>query len=149
MIRTYTELSEIEGFMPRYEYLRLNGVVGHSTFGFDRYLNQNFYRSREWRDVRNYVILRDNGCDLGVPGYELQAEILIHHINPMESVDLVHGRDWILDPEYLITTCTRTHNAIHYGPSGLPRQEPVQRRKDDTIPWRSTDEQPRTRSSRR
>jgi hypothetical protein len=113
--RTYSELRQLETFEERFAYLSLGGVVGTSTFGFDRWINQAFYRTPQWRRVRNEVILRDGGCDLGVPGYELHAQVLIHHMNPVERDDILDAEDWILDPEFLITTCIRTHNAIHYG----------------------------------
>jgi len=112
----------IETFEDRFDYLSLNGQVGRATFGFDRYLNQNFYTSREWRRVRNFVIDRDQGCDLGILGYEIFANLVIHHMNPMTVDDVIHKNDDILDPEFLITTTHNTHNAIHYGDAqSLPR----------------------------
>ena len=113
--RCYSELCEYDSFYDRFDYLVLGGTVGRSTFGFDRYLNQEFYRSREWKSVREQVIIRDNGCDLGVPGYEVYSDILVHHMNPINVEDILHGESWILNPEYLITTTQRTHNDIHYG----------------------------------
>lgn len=122
-------------FEDRFEYLSLNGGVGQETFGHARHINQTFYRSREWEQVRNTVILRDEGCDLGVPGREIYGELLIHHMEPMTSDDIVHGEDWILDPEFLITTTISTHNAIHYGnAASLPRVF-VPRRPGDTKLW--------------
>lgn len=122
-------------FEDRFEYLSLNGSAGHETFGHARHVNQTFYRSREWESVRNTVILRDEGCDLGIPGREIYGELLIHHMEPMTSDDIVHGEDWILDPEFLITTTISTHNAIHYGnATSLPRVF-VPRRPDDTKLW--------------
>lgn len=122
LTKCYSELIQIESFEDRYEYLKLGGSVGRSTFGFDRYINQGFYTSSEWRGVRRHVILRDNGCDLGVLGYEIHVELLVHHIHPMTSDDIIHGEPWIFDPEFLITTSHNTHNAIHYGDrSLLPR----------------------------
>lgn len=133
--RTYSELSHLTTFDDRFEYLKLGGQVGHSTFGFDRHLNQKFYQSLEWKQVREYVILRDNGCDLGVEGYEIYADILIHHINVLAVDDLIHGEDWILDPEYLITTTKSTHNAIHYGDKSMLPQPILERKPDDTRLW--------------
>lgn len=122
MIRTYSGLRQLNTFEERFEYLKLGGGVGQATFGFDRYINQAFYASREWKSIRNTVILRDNGCDLGVPGYEIHVELLIHHMNPMTAEDIEHGESWILDPHFLITTTKQTHNAIHYGtPNPYPK----------------------------
>lgn len=114
-VRTYSELNSMSSFDDRFEYLRLGGGVGRVTFGFDRDVNQRFYSSREWNDIRQHVIFRDNGCDLGVSGYEIGISPLIHHINPMTAVDIVNHSDWILNPDFLITTTHKTHNAIHYG----------------------------------
>ena len=137
IIRTYTELNKLKTFDERFKYLRLSGVVGVDTFGFDRYLNQNFYRSKEWKEVRDEVILRDNGCDLGVAGYDiLNRKIIIHHMNPITTDDLIHGSDYLLNPEYLITTTLITHNDIHYSDEILMPQEPVERKPFDTCPWR-------------
>jgi len=133
-IRTYRELAQVPTFADRFEYLKLDGGVGHSTFGFDRHINQQFYRSREWKRIRSYVISRDNGCDLGVLGYEITHEPLIHHINPMTPHDIVAGEEWILDPEYLITTTKRTHNAIHFG-DDLRVPDVIQRVSGDTKLW--------------
>lgn len=135
MIRTYSELSRLETFEDRFEYLKLGGGVGRSTFGFDRHINQRFYSSREWLHVRDYVIFRDEGCDLGVVGYEINIDPLIHHINPMGVNDIVHGEAWIIDPEFLITTTQRTHNAIHYGTDNPFPKVVTERRPRDTIPW--------------
>jgi hypothetical protein len=134
-IRTYSELSRLDTFEERYRYLKLDGKVGRSTFGFDRYINQRFYHSREWRQVRDYVILRDQGCDLGVEGYEIHAALLIHHINPMDPLGMVHGDHSILDPEFLITTSHRTHNAIHYGDERQLARPFVERSPGDTKLW--------------
>lgn len=134
-IRTYRELRRFYTFEDRFEYLRLNGAVGATTFGFDRWLNQDFYRSREWKDVRLHVIARDLGCDLGVDGYEIHAKLLVHHMNPMTSDDIEHGAREILDPEYLITTTHDTHNAIHYGDANLLRKPYVERERGDTRLW--------------
>lgn len=114
-IRSYSELSLLDTWDERFEYLKLGGGVGRSTFGFDRWINQQFYTSYQWKAIRNHVIVRDNGCDLGVPGYEINHELLIHHMNPMRAEDIIHNESWILDPDFLITTTHNTHNAIHYG----------------------------------
>lgn len=134
-IRTYSELRRIDSFEERFRYLSLMGQVGEPTFGFDRYLNQRFYTSREWRQLRHHIIARDNGCDLGVEGYEIFDKIIIHHMNPMMSEDLIHGNDDILNPEYLITTTHRTHNAIHFGDESLLPKEFVERSPGDTLLW--------------
>lgn len=115
MNRTYSELKRFNTFADRYEYLKLTSDVGAPTFGFDRFINQRFYKSRQWENIRDAVIYRDNGCDLGIEGYEIYGDILIHHMNPMGVEDILHGEEWIIDPEYLITTTKRTHNAIHFG----------------------------------
>ncbi len=135
-IKCYSELIRFPTFKERYEYLRLNGVVGKETFGFDRYMNQFFYRSPEWKRIRDLVITRDNGCDLGIPGREIFGRILIHHMNPIEPEDIRSHSEIILDPEYLITTIHDTHLAIHYGDEHQLLQEPVERRPNDTCPWR-------------
>ena len=136
IIRTYTELSEIESFEGRYRYLKLDGLVGEDTFGFDRYVNQRFYRSKEWKDIRDHIIVRDNGCDLGVEGYEICGRIYIHHMNPIMLQDIKYATDYLLNPEYLISTTLRTHNAIHYGDEDLLILPPIERSKNDTCPWR-------------
>lgn len=115
MSKRYSELARLHTFEDRFEYLKLGGGVGRATFGFDRHINQRFYSSHQWHEVRNYVIVRDEGCDLGVIGREIHVEPLIHHMNPMSVADIVNGESWILDPEFLITTTRMTHNAIHYG----------------------------------
>lgn len=135
MIRTYRELRRIDTFEERYRYLALRGRVGDSTFGFDRYMNQQFYVSKEWKDVRHHVIVRDNGCDLGIDGYEIHERIYIHHMNPMTPEEIKQGLDCILDPEFLITTTHLTHNAIHYGDERLLRKPFVERRPGDTKLW--------------
>lgn len=137
MIRTYSELVSLPTFKERYEYLRLNGSVGSDTFGFDRYLNQEFYRSKEWKSIRDQVIIRDNGCDLGVDGYEIYGRIVIHHMNPILQTDILDRTQLLLDPDYLICTTHATHNAIHYGDEGLLPREPVERTRNDTCPWKS------------
>lgn len=134
-IRTYSELSQIPTFEERYEYLALRGVVGEPTFGYDRWINQAFYRSAEWRHIRNYVIYRDLGCDLGVEGYEIHDKVIIHHMNPMQPADLLHGNDDIVNLEYLISTTHKTHNAIHYGDASLLPKQYTPRRPGDTKLW--------------
>ena len=135
-IKTYSELITIPTFEERFEYLKLDGQVGVETFGFNRYLNQVFYKSDEWLSIRDYVITRDNGCDLGMEGYEIYGRILIHHINPITKDDIIQRSRILLDPENLITTVKRTHDAIHYGDSNLLMRAPIERRKNDTCPWR-------------
>lgn len=135
-IRTYSELSKLSSFEERYRYLRLNCSVCDQTFGIDRYLNQRFYRSREWKSVRDFVILRDNGCDLGAVGHEIYGKILIHHMNPLSIEDIVESTEFLMDPEYLITTTHETHNAIHFGDEGLLFFTPVERTPFDTCPWK-------------
>lgn len=134
-VRTYSELVRFPTFEERFEYLKLDSSVGRETFGFDRYINQDFYRSPEWRDVRREVIVRDLGCDLGVLGYEIHVDILVHHINPMAPEDIIHGKPWIIDPEFLITTTKDTHNAIHYGVSRKLPKVVVARTRGDTKLW--------------
>lgn len=135
-IRTYDELSKLPTFLERYEYLKLDGEVGVETFGFDRYLNQKFYASREWKSIRREVILRDNGCDLGVEGYEIHGQILIHHMVPITDYDLIHRTRYLMDPNYMIATTLRTHNAIHYGALDITAMDPVVRRPNDMCPWK-------------
>jgi len=134
-LKTYDELEQLHTFEERFEYLKLGGVVGQSTFGFDRWINQNFYRSREWRSVRDFVIVRDNGCDLGIDGFEIPSGLLVHHMNPITVEDIDKSIDLILDPNYLITTSLKTHNAIHYGDASLLPREPIERRVGDTNLW--------------
>lgn len=135
IVRAYSELIKLSTFEERFEYLRLNGEVGRSTFGFDRYINQEFYTSHLWKAVRERVILRDNGCDLGVSGYEIHHSILIHHVNPMDVDDILHGEEWIFDPEFLITTTKRTHNALHYGDDRMLPKVVTSRNPNDTKLW--------------
>ncbi len=137
-LRTYTELMEKAKFEERFEYLKLSGKVGAATFGSDRIFNQMFYTSAEWKSVRNYVIVRDNGCDLGTRGHEIGKEqkIFIHHMNPIMIDDIANRSDILLDPEYLITVTFQTHNAIHYGDKSLLIPELVVRTKNDTCPWK-------------
>lgn len=136
-IKSYSELSQLETFEERFEYLRLDGIVGKDTFGFDRIFNQKFYRSEEWKQVRDFVIVRDNGCDLGIEGHEIFGNrIIIHHMNPISIDDIKHSTRNLLDPEYLITTIHRTHNAIHYGDEDQLIKAPIERVRNDTCPWR-------------
>lgn len=136
IIRTYSELSLLPTFEERYRYLRLTGQVGQETFGFDRYLNQVFYRSQRWKKIRDHVIIRDNGCDLGVEGYEIHGRIIIHHMNPITIEDIERESSYLLDPEFLICTVHNTHNAIHYGDERLLITAPIERTINDTCPWR-------------
>lgn len=136
-IKTYSELSQLSTFEERYEYLKLDGVVGEETFGFDRYLNQQFYqRDVEWKRVRDFVIMRDLGCDLGIEGREIHGKIIVHHMNPITKYDLINRTKFLLDPEYLICTLKSTHDAIHYGDEQLLMKGPVIRTTNDTCPWR-------------
>ena len=135
-IKTYSELITLPTFEERYRYLRLGGQVGVETFGFDRYLNQIFYRSAEWRAIRDEVIIRDGGCDLGMPDREIFGQILVHHMNPIRQEDILRRSKFLLDPEYLICTIKNTHDAIHYGDEDLLFTMPVERTKNDTCPWR-------------
>lgn len=134
-VRSYSELSVFDTFDERFDYLKLGGGVGTPTFGHDRFLNQQFYASREWHDVRDYVICRDEGCDLGIVGYEIYVDILIHHMNAMTVDDIVNREPWILDPEYLITTSKQTHNDIHYGVRNHIPKAVVERIPGDTKLW--------------
>ena len=136
-IRTYSELSKLKTFRERYEYLKLDGTVGEKTFGFDRYVNQMFYKSEEWKRIRNYVITRDNGCDLGIQDRKIvDSVILVHHMNPITKEDIINKNEILLDPEYLITTIKPTHDAIHYGDESLLAEDLVIRSKNDTCPWK-------------
>lgn len=136
MIRTYTELCSIPTFKERFEYLSLKGAVAADTFGFDRYLNQHFYQSKEWKRLRDQIIVRDLGCDLGMEGYEIHGKIIIHHMNPILQRDILDRSDFLLNPEYLICTTHLTHNAIHYGDDNLLPKPLAERTKNDTCPWR-------------
>lgn len=134
-IRSYGELSRLQTFEERFEYLKLGGSVGQETFAHERYLNQNFYRSKEWKTVRNHVIARDLGYDLGVEGYPVHDRLIIHHMNPMVPRDIYRYESWILDPEFLIVTTHTTHNEIHYGASHTPSRAFVERKPGDTKLW--------------
>lgn len=136
-IRTYTELISLPTYLERFNYLKLGGRVGADTFGFDRHLNQMLYqRDPKWKSVRDYVIIRDNGCDLAMEGYEIHGKIVVHHMNPITVDDVMNNRDWIFDPEFLICTVHNTHNAIHYGDERLLSLGPIERTKNDTCPWK-------------
>ena len=135
-IRTYSELILLPTFEERFKYLQLNGRVGDDTFGFDRYINQNFYRSAEWKRIRDLIIMRDNGCDLALEGYEIYGRILIHHMNPITVKDVELSTEYLMNPEYLICVTHNTHNAIHYGDEKLINKGPIVRTKNDTCPWK-------------
>jgi len=135
IVRSYNELRQIDTFEERFRYLSLKGSVGSTTFGYDRWLNQRFYTSREWRQLRDHVIARDNGCDLGVDGYEIHDKILVHHMNPMIVDDLIAGEESIMDPNFLVVTSHRSHNAIHYGDESLLPRKYVPRERGDTRLW--------------
>lgn len=135
-IRTYSELITLPTFEERYRYLKLNGNVGEETFGFDRYLNQMFYRSAKWRSIRDYVIIRDGGFDLAIKDREIRGKILVHHMNPISKADILNESEFLLNPEYLISTMKNTHDAIHYGDESLLITNPVTRRRNDMCPWK-------------
>lgn len=135
-IRTYSELSKLTTFEERYRYLRLGGRVGEETFGFDRWINQMFYKDPEWLKIRDEVIIRDNGCDLGIEGREIYSRIIVHHMNPITKADILDRSEFLLNPEYLICTVKNTHDAIHYGDENLLITLPMERNVNDTCPWR-------------
>lgn len=135
-IKTYSELILLPTFEERFKYLQLNGRVGDDTFGFDRYINQKFYRSAEWKRIRDQIIIRDNGCDLALEGYEIYGRILIHHMNPITVKDVELSTEYLMNPEYLICVTHNTHNAIHYGDEKLINKGPIVRTKNDTCPWK-------------
>ena len=135
-MRRYSELIAITNYLDRYKYLKLQAAVGEETFGFERGLNQRFYHSSEWRRLRNKIIVRDNGCDLGVEGREIRGRVYIHHMNPITSDDIIHASDYLTNPEYLICCSYDTHQAIHYGDESLLLSEPIQRTPNDTCPWK-------------
>ena len=137
ILRTYSELSKLKTFEDRFQYLRLDGIIGEETFGFDRYLNQILYQSDEWKRCRRDIIIRDNGCDLGCEGFEVHGRILIHHINPITVDDIVNRNLKVFDPENLILTSHNTHQAIHYGNEDLLIRAPIERSKNDTCPWKN------------
>lgn len=136
-IRTYTQLMKLKTFKERFEYLKLSGVVGQDTFGYDRYLNQQFYKSKAWKRIRDQVIIRDNGCDLGIEDRDINSRIYVHHMNPITKSDILNMTDMLLDPEYLICVSKNTHDAIHYGDEQLLyTNHLVERTPNDTCPWR-------------
>lgn len=133
--RCYSDIRRLEIFEDRFDYLNLAGEVGHSTYGHDRWINQRFYTSFQWRRLRDTVIVRDNGCDLGIEGYEITHDLVVHHMNPIALRDVVDGEDYILDPEFLVCTSKRTHNAIHFGDRTLLPRPPIVREPGDTLLW--------------
>ena len=136
-VKCYSELITLPTFEERFKYLKLDGRIGEETFGFDRHLNQMIYqRSPKWKKARDIVIIRDNGCDLGIEGHEIYGKIIVHHMNPITLEDILNDRDWIYDPEFLISTIHNTHNAIHYGDERLLVTAPTVRTKNDTCPWK-------------
>ena len=135
-IRTYSQLILLPTFEDRFEYLKLKGSVGKDTFGHDRYLNQTFYSSIEWRRLRDEIIIRDNGCDLGIEGRQIGGKVYIHHLNPLGTNDILTHSEYLVNPEYLICVSFETHNAIHYGDINLLPRDPIERKRNDTCPWR-------------
>ena len=135
-IRTYSELIQFDNYIDRYNYLKLGGKVGEETFGFDRYLNQQFYKSKEWLRLRDEIIIRDNACDLGIPDREISSRVIIHHMNPITKNDIINQTEYLLNPEYMICVTKRTHDAIHYGDESLLFTGIVERTKNDTCPWK-------------
>lgn len=135
-IKTYSELIKLATFQERFDYLKLNGAVSQSTFGSERYLNQMFYTSDEWKRLRRKIILRDEGCDLGLEGFDIHSKIIIHHMNPISEEDILQHSQYLLNPEYLICVSHRTHNAIHYGDKRQVAYQPIERKPNDTCPWR-------------
>lgn len=136
IVKSYSEMIALPTFIERYRYLQLGGRVGEETFGFDRWLNQKFYKDPEWLSVRDKVIIRDNGCDLGMEGHEIYGKILVHHINPITKEDILRRSRTLFDPENLICTIKNTHDAIHYGDESLLIVAPVTRTRNDTCPWK-------------
>ena len=134
--RTYSELIQFSTFEERFKYLSLDGQVGEETYGFDRWMNQAFYRSQEWKQIRNHVIVRDSGCDLGILGREIRERIIVHHMNPIMIHDIQFATEYLLNPEFLICTTHNTHQAIHYGDERLLISEPIVRTPNDTCPWK-------------
>ena len=135
-MKTYKEMSRLKTFEERYKYLRLRGAVGEDTFGFDRFINQRFYRSVEWKRIRNQVIIRDDGCDLGDPDHPINGRVIIHHMNPIRKEDFDIDPEFILNPDYLVCVSHNTHNAIHYGDENLLPKEWQPRQPNDTCPWK-------------
>ncbi len=134
--RCYSDLKQLDSFVDRYKYLRIGGIIGELTFGFDRYLNHTLYKTKRWLKVRDDVIIRDDGCDLGIVDMPIKGIIIVHHMNPIQLEDIQEGRDWVFDPEYLICVSHNTHNAIHYGDESLLPKGFVDRRPGDTCPWK-------------
>lgn len=134
-VRKYSELIRFNTFEERFDYLKMSGGVGRATFGFDRFVNQRFYKSREWQDVRNHIIVRDNGCDLGIEGYEIHERPLVHHMAPISLDNIVNNADWVLNPEFLILTTHKTHNAIHFGVDNPYPKVVTSRTPRDTKLW--------------
>lgn len=135
--KSYSELASLATFEERFEYLKLNGQVGQDTFGFNRYLNQDFYKSKEWKQVRSFVIARDNGCEMGLQGYPIKGQIYVHHINPISDEDICNSTDLLLNPENLVCVSLELHNAIHYGDNSIVKKNNiVERGPNDTCPWR-------------
>ena len=136
IIKTYSELISIPTYEERFDYLKLEGVVGKDTFGYDRYLNQAFYNSPEWKRFRRDIIIRDNGCDLACEGYDIRGRIILHHINPLTQEDLINRKEALFNPENIICVSHNTHNAIHYGDANLLITGPIERVANDTCPWK-------------
>lgn len=136
MIRTYQDLLTFQTFEERFKYLKLHGKVGEDTFGFDRVFNQMFYRSKEWKRIRNEIIVRDLGCDLGIEGREILNSPVIHHMNPISIDDIRNSTEFLLNPNYLITVTSNTHRAIHYGDESMLALDPIDRHPNDTCPWK-------------
>lgn len=135
--KSYSEMITMSEFDDRFRYAKLDGQVGMGTFGFDRYLNQQFYRSKEWKRLRDQIIIRDNGCDLGVPGHEISGKIYIHHLNPLSPEDITESTEKLFDPDNLVCVSAETHNAIHYGDESiLENNKIVERSPGDTCPWK-------------
>lgn len=135
MIRTYSELISLPTYEQRFNYLKLDGKVGEETFAKDRWLNQKFYHSQEWRSLRNKIIVRDLGCDMAVEGFQIYERPLIHHMNPITQDDVLQHSDYLINPEYLITVAYNTHQAIHYGNADLLMESPIERKAGDTKLW--------------
>lgn len=135
-IKTYSELIKFKTFEERFDYLKIDGCVGEETFGSDRYINQMLYKMPEWRATRRKVVVRDKGYDLGVEGYDIVGKVMVHHINPITVDDIINRLDYVLDPEYLISSSFMTHQAMHYGSDDLLPEAPIERTKNDTCPWR-------------
>ena len=140
-IKSYSELKKINSLEERFEYLSMDGIVGEETFGYDRYLNQKFYKSKEWAEIKNKVILRDNACDLGIIGEDIYGPIIVHHMNPITKQDIINRTDFLKNPEYLICTSSNTHQAIHYGKKqDLDKNKIKTRTKNDHCPWKKGDQ---------